>query len=86
VQISARNFRIRRKGRYHMSFFLSPSLNIVCQKTSTLKGDIAERDRFLNRFRTQLGSHESENLAALKSWALAPSSLRLTRSKSRSNK
>ncbi|KAF9527624.1 hypothetical protein CPB83DRAFT_836417 [Crepidotus variabilis] len=30
---------------------------------STLEGDIAERDRLLDHFRTQLGSRESENLA-----------------------
>ncbi|KAH9477388.1 BZIP-type transcription factor MBZ1 [Psilocybe cubensis] len=30
---------------------------------STLEGDIAERDRMLDHFRTQLGSQESENLA-----------------------
>lgn len=30
---------------------------------STLEGDIAERDRLLDHFRTQLGTRESENLA-----------------------
>lgn len=30
---------------------------------TTLEGDIAERDRLLEHFRTQLGSQESENLA-----------------------
>jgi hypothetical protein len=30
---------------------------------TTLEGDIAERDRLLDHFRTQLGSQESENLA-----------------------
>ncbi|KDR76513.1 hypothetical protein GALMADRAFT_139439 [Galerina marginata CBS 339.88] len=30
---------------------------------TTLEGDIAERDRMLDHFRTQLGSQESENLA-----------------------
>ena len=30
---------------------------------STLEGDIAERDRMLDHFRTQLGSQESENIA-----------------------
>jgi len=30
---------------------------------STLEGDIAERDKMLDHFRTQLGSRESENLA-----------------------
>jgi hypothetical protein len=30
---------------------------------STLEGDIAERDRLLDHFRTQLGSRESENVA-----------------------
>jgi len=61
-KISARNFRIRRKG----GFCLSPSIHFIyflSEYISTLEGDIAERDRLLDHFRTQLGSRESENLA-----------------------
>jgi hypothetical protein len=41
---------------YSLHLFLSEYI-------STLEGDIAERDRLLDHFRTQLGTRESENLA-----------------------
>jgi len=73
-KISARNFRVRRKGSYRtffsIVFFLSirfpSSLTfryLFTEYISTLEGDVAERDRLLDHFRTKLGSQESENLA-----------------------
>ncbi|KAI0777324.1 hypothetical protein BD413DRAFT_467657 [Trametes elegans] len=49
-KISARNFRVRRKGKS------SPYI-------TTLEGDIAERDRLIDAIRTELGSTKSENVA-----------------------
>jgi len=45
--------------------FSYPFTNADCyaEYISTLEGDIAERDRMLDHYRTQLGSTESENLA-----------------------
>ena len=44
------------RALYSLYLFLSEYI-------STLEGDIAERDRLLDHFRTQLGTRESENLA-----------------------
>ena len=62
-KISARNFRVRRKG--WVSFFpIVPQwLTSVPEYISTLEGDIAERDRLLDAIRSELGSTQSENYA-----------------------
>lgn len=62
-KISARNFRVRRKGQYP---FYIPSLSYLHLKTeyiTTLEGDIAERDRLIDAIRSELGSSRSENTA-----------------------
>jgi hypothetical protein len=65
-KISARNFRVRRKGL--LANLITSSMVLILlffllEYISTLEGDIAERDRMLDHFRTQLGSTESENHA-----------------------
>ena len=61
-KISARNFRVRRKGgRLFFSAFIV--LTSILEYISTLEGDIAERDRLLDAIRSELGSTQSENYA-----------------------
>jgi hypothetical protein len=66
-KISARNFRVRRKGDifFHLSVFYKRIYLLVfgIEYISTLEGDIAERDRLLDAIRSELGSTQSENLA-----------------------
>lgn len=63
-KISARNFRVRRKGSY-----LGPTptppvlLTSFVEYISTLEGDIAERDRLIDHIRTELLGTKSENTA-----------------------
>jgi len=61
-KISARNFRVRRKGGRHL-FFCYQLLNSTPEYISTLEGDIAERDKLLDAIRSELGSTQSENYA-----------------------
>ncbi|KAJ8468485.1 hypothetical protein ONZ51_g9615 [Trametes cubensis] len=51
-KISARNFRVRRKGKYTLHEYIA-----------TLEGDIAERDRLIDAIRSELGSTKNENVA-----------------------
>lgn len=66
-KISARNFRVRRKGDLFFFFFrLLERIYLFIfdvEYISTLEGDIAERDRLLDAIRSELGSTQSENLA-----------------------
>ena len=64
-KISARNFRVRRKGESAHSSLLSNLcfLTAVAEYITTLEGDIAERDRLIDAIRTELGSTKSENSA-----------------------
>lgn len=62
-KISARNFRVRRKGPSFSPFISSEMPIIIIEYISTLEGDIAERDRLLEAVRSELGSTQSENLA-----------------------
>ena len=62
-KISARNFRVRRKGE--LITFVRPSrlTRLYLEYITTLEGDIAERDRLIDAIRTELGSSQSENAA-----------------------
>jgi hypothetical protein len=62
-KISARNFRVRRKGE--IITFLCPLYlkKSIPEYITTLEGDIAERDRLIDAIRTELGSSQSENAA-----------------------
>ncbi|CCL98042.1 uncharacterized protein FIBRA_00036 [Fibroporia radiculosa] len=67
-KISARNFRVRRKGvRLSFSSALSTIRRLIpfsaSEYITTLEGDIAERDRLIDAIRTELGSTKSENVA-----------------------
>jgi hypothetical protein len=65
-KISARNFRVRRKGLCFVQQLMTLNKRLISlwpEYITTLEGDIAERDRLLDHFRTKLGSQESENLA-----------------------
>jgi hypothetical protein len=64
-KISARNFRVRRKGAFvSLSRFWAHILTLCATEyISTLEGDIAERDRLLDAIRSELGSTQSENFA-----------------------
>lgn len=65
-KISARNFRVRRKGSlFTIYVHFRPTTNEKkkIEYISTLEGDIAERDRLLEAIRSELGSTQSENLA-----------------------
>jgi bZIP-type transcription factor MBZ1 len=65
-KISARNFRVRRKGDILFIFYYFRAhifTRFGVEYISTLEGDIAERDRLLDAIRSELGSTQSENLA-----------------------
>lgn len=68
-KISARNFRVRRKGQLSLPslivFFASPFVDFPppTEYITTLEGDIAERDRLIDAIRSELGSSRSENIA-----------------------
>lgn len=62
-KISARNFRVRRKGTSHFSRTVATKLIHPTEYINTLEGDIAERDRLIDAIRTELGSMRSENVA-----------------------
>ncbi|KAI0336596.1 hypothetical protein GY45DRAFT_1332714 [Cubamyces sp. BRFM 1775] len=63
-KISARNFRVRRKGKCTFSqFLLTVHTNFCAEYIATLEGDIAERDRLIDAIRSELGSTKNENVA-----------------------
>jgi bZIP-type transcription factor MBZ1 len=63
-KISARNFRVRRKGEIITAFLvISVAKKPPLEYITTLEGDIAERDRLIDHIRTELGSSQSENVA-----------------------
>lgn len=62
-KISARNFRVRRKGALFPVPVPIPSHRPCPEYITTLEGDIAERDRLIDAIRSELGSSRSENIA-----------------------
>ncbi|KAI8971281.1 hypothetical protein BD414DRAFT_426473 [Trametes punicea] len=62
-KISARNFRIRRKGEYPLYNAFCSLSDSSTEYIATLEGDIAERDRLIDAIRMELGSTKSENVA-----------------------
>lgn len=63
-KISARNFRVRRKGTpFPLPFPCLISPRVSTEYITTLEGDIAERDRLIDAIRSELGSSKSENIA-----------------------
>jgi len=76
-KISARNFRVRRKGEIIIFVHLFIAYSAVLEYITTLEGDIAERDRLIDAIRSELGSSQSENatlrqeISALKKSLLA---------------
>ena len=62
-KISARNFRVRRKGNIIVFCTHVVTYAIMPEYITTLEGDIAERDRLIDAIRSELGSSQSENAA-----------------------
>ena len=62
-KISARNFRVRRKGEIIAFVLLFVTYAAMLEYITTLEGDIAERDRLIDAIRSELGSSQSENAA-----------------------
>ena len=62
-KISARNFRVRRKGRFINISCIVHVIKSVTEYITTLEGDIAERDRLLDAIRTELRNTSDENRA-----------------------